>query len=67
MLKFAEVFEQRGIERQYGAYNAQRAKNAFKTSCKACSTHGVHLECDRCGISEAHKAVMTILFNVKGA
>lgn len=63
MSNFAEVFQQRGIERQYGALNAKRARSAFKTSCTACSTHGLHIECDRCGINDAHKTVMTILFN----
>ena len=65
MSKFAEVFESRGIARQYGATSAQRARSAFKTSCYACSTKGLQLECDKCGISVAHKDVMTILFNSK--
>lgn len=67
MSKFTEVFENRGIARQYGATSAQRAKSAFKTSCNACSTRGLQLECDKCGISVAHNTVMQILFNEKGA
>lgn len=63
---FSETFVSRGVERQYSASSAQRAKDLFATSCRLCSTHGKHLECHRCGISEAHNTVMTILFS-KGA
>jgi hypothetical protein len=67
MSKLAELFESRGVERQYSAHSPQSAQRAFATSCAICSTRGVPLECGRCGIADAHNSVMTILFNAKGA
>lgn len=59
--QFAEKFMQRGIEYQYEATSTEVATKAFKTSCRICSTRGIHLECDRCGISTAHNSMMLIL------
>jgi hypothetical protein len=67
MSRFTEAFENKGIERQYGARNPRAAQRAFATSCAICSTRGVQLECSKCGIESAHNTVMTILFNAKGA
>lgn len=67
MSKLAELFESRGVERQYSAHSPQSAQRAFAKSCAICCTQGKVLECSRCGIADAHHSVMTILFNSKGA
>ena len=59
-MSFVEI----GIERQYEAQNINEANRAFKSSCRLCSTRGRHLECDRCGIANAHNTVIAIFDNI---
>lgn len=58
--KFAEAFESRGVERQYGAITPKMAQDAFASSCDRCCTIGISLDCDRCGIAVAHSSIMSI-------
>ena len=50
-------FEQRGIDRQYGATSAREAAREFKNSCYCCATKGIHLSCDNCVIAIVHNLV----------
>lgn len=50
-------FEERGVERQYDARNISAANRSFKRSCDICCNAGFHIECDRCAIAVANKAV----------
>lgn len=62
--KFAEGFENRGVERQYNASTPKIAHKEFLNSCDRCCTIGVALECDRCGIATAHSSVMSIFNDI---
>ena len=51
-------FEQVGVTYQYEATNTQEAIKSFSNSCDCCCTKGIHLDCDRCAISAAHKHIV---------
>lgn len=54
-------FEERGVERQYGARTINAAKRAFNFSCNRCSTTGRYTNCKTCAIADAHKNVLTFV------
>lgn len=62
--KFAEGFESVGIAHQYNATTLKMADRAFANSCDRCCSMGVSLNCDRCGIANAHNTV-ALIFNNK--
>ena len=51
-------FEQRGVNFQYEAINAEDANRKFRISCDICCNHGIHLDCDRCCIANANSLVI---------
>lgn len=51
-------FEEIGVEIQYAATNARKAKGSFNYSCDVCCSRGLHIECDRCAIAYAHRIVV---------
>ena len=54
-------FEKIGMDYQYGARSARRAKQALEKSCKICATTGKHIECKHCAIANAHNDIILIL------
>lgn len=57
-------FEQVGVNYQYSAPTKEMANKSFAHSCNVCCHKGIHLDCDRCAISEAHNMVIAY-FNGK--
>jgi hypothetical protein len=55
------MFEQRGVERQYGAGNITEAKSAFEKSCEICATQGKFVSCDKCAIAYINQLVTEML------
>lgn len=53
-------FEQVGINYQYDACSKHEAHRAFARSCHACCNRGQQLDCDKCGIAQAHNLVIAI-------
>ena len=51
-------FEQVGVNYQYDADTKEQALKSFTHSCYCCCMKGMHIECDRCAIAEAHKNVV---------
>ena len=51
-------FEEICVEIQYGATSKRKAQGSFRYSCDVCCNRGMHIECDRCAIACAHKAVV---------
>ena len=54
-------FEERGIERQYGARTINAAKKALHHSCTICSTIGRRSSCKGCVIAGVHRDVITFV------
>ena len=54
------MFEQRGIDRQYGARSIREAKRAFEISCEICATQGKYISCANCLIASVHQLVTEI-------
>ena len=54
-------FEERGVERQYGAMTIKAAKKAFHFSCNRCSTIVRHNNCKSCAIADAHRNVISFV------
>lgn len=54
-------FEEKGVERQYGARTISAAKKAFNFSCNRCSTTGKANNCKHCAIASAHRDVITFV------
>ena len=50
-------FEERGIERQYGAGSVREARRALNRSCEICATQGKFVSCDRCAIAYVNQLV----------
>ena len=53
-------FEQIGINHQHDAVSKHDAHRAFARSCHACCNKGLHLDCDKCAISQVHNLVVAI-------
>ncbi len=51
-------FEERGIEIQYNARSISAANKRFQSSCDKCCSRGLRIDCDRCAIAVANKAVV---------
>ena len=51
-------FETIGINYQYEARNKHEANKSFEHSCKCCCEKGMHIECDRCAIAQAHSLII---------
>lgn len=51
-------FEQKGVEKQYGAMTVKAAKRAFNFSCNRCATIGRQRNCEGCAIANAHNDVL---------
>lgn len=51
-------FEQVGVNYQYSAETKSQANKSFARSCDVCCHKGIHLDCDRCAIAEAHSMVV---------
>jgi len=60
-------FEQIGVNRQIEASTRFQAEKSFSNSCNICCMRGMHIECDRCAIAEAHKLVMATMDDVIGS
>ena len=56
-------FEEKGVERQYGAMTIAAAKRALHYSCHKCSIIGRHSTCKECAIANAHKDVITFVLS----
>lgn len=54
------TFEMRGVELQHNSASRIDAENRFAHSCDICCTRGMHVRCDSCAISYAHKSVIDI-------
>lgn len=54
-------FETIGVNHQYGAKNALRARMALERSCDICTRTGKHIDCRHCAIASAHHNMMLIL------
>lgn len=57
-------FEQIGVNFQHGAVSKDNAIECFKYSCDCCCARGMHIECDRCAIANAHSLVMACFDSV---
>lgn len=57
------AFEEKGVNRQYGARNIHKANKEFQNSCTKCTLQGKHIECDRCHIAFAHELVTKFLYH----
>ena len=47
-------FEQIGAELQQDAMNYNEAERCFQYSCRLCCQHGFRMDCEHCGIRQAH-------------
>lgn len=47
-------FEQIGAELQQDAMNYKEAERCFQYSCRLCCQHGFRMDCEHCGIHQAH-------------
>ena len=61
MTKFEEV----GQKYQMQAYDEDYAKWSFENSCYLCCTRGLHIDCSKCAIAQAHTLVMAALERAK--
>lgn len=57
------AFEEKGVNRQYGAKNVCKANKEFENSCTKCALQGRQIECDRCPIAYAHELVTKFLYS----
>lgn len=57
------IFEERGVERQYGAMTVKAAKKAFEFSCNRCSATGKRNNCNGCAIADAHNNVIRFVLS----
>ena len=57
-------FEQVGVNYQYSAENTFQANNSFKYSCDCCCNKGIHIDCDKCAIAEAHSLVIAAFASI---
>lgn len=51
-------FEEIGVDIQYSSYNKKQAERSFVKSCEMCCTKGIRIDCEKCAIACAHKAVI---------
>ena len=51
-------FEQVGVNYQYSANSKEEAEASLRYSCRCCCERGMHIECDRCAIEQAHNLVV---------
>ena len=58
-------FEQIGVERQLESDSKKEALRNFRHSCNVCCYRGIHLNCDKCSIAEAHKQVVATFNDMK--
>ena len=57
MIKFERV----GVNLQYESATVEEAVSKFSHSCDICCLRGLHIECDRCAIAQAHKLTVGAL------
>ena len=55
------MFEENGIQKQYGAKTKSMAKKAFEQSCAICGIKGKQISCARCAIASAYHDVITFV------
>lgn len=61
MCKFEEI----GISYQQNAASKSEADKRFSNSCRICASHGICIECDRCGIAAAHAFALSCFEETK--
>lgn len=54
-------FETIGAELQQDAMTRQEAERCFQYSCMSCCRHGLRVDCDRCGVRQAHMIKLAAL------
>lgn len=59
------TFEEVGVDLQRDSVNAAEANRRFERSCELCSTRGIRLKCDNCGISRAHEEIIEFFKDFK--
>lgn len=47
-------FERIGVSYQNEAESKKQAQKSFAYSCNCCCTRGIHIDCDKCAIAQAH-------------
>lgn len=60
-------FEQIGVNIQNDCTTIEEARKAFKYSCNCCCNRGMHINCDRCAISQANIQTIAILNDIKNS
>lgn len=58
-------FIDRGVENQINSIDEKDAKRAMNVSCTICCNRGLHIECDRCPIKDAHEQIMGLFMDKK--
>lgn len=54
-------FEQIGVNFQNESVTIKEAQWKFSRSCEICCNRGLHIDCERCAISVAHKLTVAAL------
>lgn len=55
-------FVETGVNYLYDTTTIEDANKSFKRSCRCCCTKNMPLDCDKCGIAQAHHLI-TAYFN----
>lgn len=61
MMKFERV----AINLQYESATVEEATNKFSHSCDICCSRGLHIDCDKCLIAEAHRLTVAAIEEVR--
>ena len=51
---FMTKFERIGVNYQNEAESKKQAQKSFAYSCNCCCAKGMHIDCDKCAIAQAH-------------
>lgn len=57
-VNYMTKFEEIGCAIQRDAETPMVASVKFKQTCSICCARGIHLDCDKCAVSETHSLVM---------
>ena len=58
-------FVERGIYFQNIALTKKESNRSFEISCDICLNRGLRIDCDRCGIRQAHRQTIAILTDIE--
>ena len=55
------IFEQKGIQKQYGATSVYKAKKELEHSCSICGIKGKRINCATCAIARVHNDIINFV------